>query len=690
MQAVRQIDESSRRGATPRRRGLRSLTRVALVVGLMGPSGVVHAQEDVDSGPTVFGVGVRSGLLSANVSQAVSLTAGEVARLQYRGLTDYTDDTLDVIPDLATSWEINDDFTEITYTLEPDLVWSDGEPLTASDVVYTITRSAEETWPVHATFTRALTAEAIDERTVVVRSDEPAPTFPSLPVAIVPEHVFTQFETAEQLSEWDGLPAVGSGPYIIDGFAPREGWEMAANPLWPGWDGDDPVFDFLRFVFLESESSAVGLLERGVLDVIDGVPAAFFERLDAGKDIEAVAGFTSAFEELGVNNGASGLGDGHPALTDVRVRQALAHAIDRTDLTRSVLQGLAIPAPTVLFSTLPQWQATFDDNELFGFDPDRSRALLAEAGYSDRDGDGIVDDEAGEQLTLRLAQRFESPFEPLVSNSIASSLRAIGVETRIEPLRDDDLLDRLVDGEFDLYVWRRSPINDPGRTPFFFLCSQVPTADGQNQFNTANYCSPEFDELFEQQATETDVARRQELVAQMVKRLHDDVATISLFEVATLQAFRVDEYEGWTQQPAVLGPVIFNESARTYSHLRPIPPASFSGSDLLGGSSLADADADDTDEDESNEGTRTTPGSTPDEPSEKRSGALLRWLAFLATVGALIVALVWWRRRSGEPDGPPADGFDPPAGASVAPPGDALPPPSDPAPGDPLPPPTPE
>ena len=178
----------------------RLIAVAVLVAGLSG--GVGHhaaAQDEV-----TLTVGLVQDMSSPNVTVGYLVPEFDVWNLQYATLTDKSAEDFSTIPGLAESWEGSDDGLTYTYKLRDGLKWSDGEPLTADDIAYTINRSRDEQWANHFSTTGNLDATAIDARTVKITSSVPDPKLPTMDVYIVPKHIYESID-AEALLEYLSL-----------------------------------------------------------------------------------------------------------------------------------------------------------------------------------------------------------------------------------------------------------------------------------------------------------------------------------------------------------------------------------------------------------------------------------------------------------------------------------------------------
>src|SRR5690606_11072561 len=189
---------------------MRRLLGVGAVVAAVTISASV-AQVSAQDAPVTLTIGLMQDMSSPNVAVGYLVADFETWNLQYSTLTDKAADDFETIPGLAESWETSDDGMTYTYTLREGLLWSDGEPLTAEDVVYTINRSRDEEWYNHYSTVANLDAVALDERTVQITSAVPDPKLPTMDVYIVPKHIYETLETYEDVESSDGMDGVASG-----------------------------------------------------------------------------------------------------------------------------------------------------------------------------------------------------------------------------------------------------------------------------------------------------------------------------------------------------------------------------------------------------------------------------------------------------------------------------------------------
>jgi peptide/nickel transport system substrate-binding protein len=527
-----------------------------------------------DGRRNVLTIGMVQGIDSMNPVRGVTVAAFEAWNLVYPTLTDKAAKDFSTIPALAESWKGSKDGRTWTYTLRPDMKWSDGQPLTAEDVAYTVNRSRDEEWLNHASTTGNLTATVKSPTELVLKSKVPDPKLPGMDVYVVPKHVYEQYD-AKAITKWNGQTDVAGGPFSLAEFKKGQFARFTANPEF--WGGKPSLDEVVIRVF-NNPDAMVAALKRGEVDFVQQVPEGQFLNLRKDPEIETLEGSQGGFDEFALNGG-DGLEKGHPALEDKRVREAIAHAIDKQTIVDRVNRGLAEPAEAVSPSANPAWTPEIPADQRYAFDLDEANRILDEAGYEDTDGDGIREMPGGGQpLRMRYAVRQESSVAQPIAEFISGWLREIGIATTQKTYDDGQLTEVIGKGDYDMFVWGWTPYVDPDPMLSYFTCDQVSQDpdDPTNYYNDANLCDPEYDRLYEQQKVELDPDRRREIVHEMLTRFYEQAVYFPLYYQADLQAYRKDRFTGWERQPEGTGPVLFSNTSPSYTSLK---LASASGGD---------------------------------------------------------------------------------------------------------------
>lgn len=519
----------------------------------------VHAQDE----NVTLTIGLMQDLSSPNVTVGYLVADFELWNLQYATLTDKAADDFETIPGLAESWEESDDGLTFTYTLREGLQWSDGEPLTADDIAFTINRSRDEEWYNHYATVQNLDAVVIDERTVEITSSVPDPKLPTMDIYILPEHIYGDM-TYEEIESYDALDGVASGQYSLVDWRSGQDWTMEKNPHWFGRDNG---IDRIVFRIFTNADAMAAALQRGEIDAAHDLAANSIEQLQSDANIVVIDGQQGGFTELALNGMEGGNGDGHPALLDLSVRHAIYHAIDRDVIFDRVGLGFGAVGTTMSPSADPTWIPDLGD-ENFHFDPALAAQMLDDAGYVDADGDGVRDMPDGSRpLEFRIAEKSGSTIDGPIREYVSGWLEDIGIATVAEVMEEDQMYEVLAEGTYDMFIWGWTPYVDPDIMLSYFTCAQITYDPAEAGWNDANWCSEEYDAMYEQQKVELDETRRREIVADMLRLFNREATYLVLMMDSDLQAYRTDRFEGWTRQPADTGPVLFTNSSPTYANL---------------------------------------------------------------------------------------------------------------------------
>ena len=529
-------------------------------------------------------VGMSQDVDSMNPAVGALVPDYDIWNVQYATLTDKASSDFHVIPGLATSWKGSKDGKTWTYTLRKGLTWSDGQPLTSADIVYTINRSRKEAWLNYDSTVHNIVATAPNATTVVLHSSVPDPKLPVMDVYIVPKHIYDKI-SAKDLSKYPATDGVGSGPFTLDKWVKGQYVRLKANPTY--YKGK-PAYDEIVLRPFSNLDAMVAALKKGEIDAANNIPSTAFKSLAGAKGIVTLQGQQGGFDELALNGGMGlknkdGTPTANPALLDLRVRQAIAHAIDKKTLVARAIGGIGVPADALSPSANPEWVPKIPADQLYDFDLKQANAILDAAGYKDTDGNGIRNlRNGGKDIVLRYAVRSESSIAKPVAEFVTGWLKQIGIGTKTSTYSDSQLTSVVGKGDYDLFTWGWTPFVDPDPELSYFKCDQLAKdpSDPTNYYNDANFCDKTYDALYAQQHVELDHAKRLAIVHEMLTRWYRDAAYVVIDLSPDLQAYRTDRFTGWTRQPAGVGPVLFSNTTPTYFNLKPIAGASSGGGGL--------------------------------------------------------------------------------------------------------------
>lgn len=323
-------------------------------------------------------------------------------------------------PVLAHSWEISGD-TSVVFELRDDVRWHDGERTTAHDVAFTYLRAKdpETAFANRGYFEYWREVEVVDSFTVrfrIVPHADPLAGWAFTP--IMPRHKLEAIPPARmRRAEFNKNP-VGNGPFRFVSYRANDRWIFEANTDFPEALGGRPYLDRIVWRVVPENSAQVTELLAGGVDLIVSPTARQIIALEGKPGIRTIVRPSRKFQAI-VWNGKRRL------LEDPRVRRALAMAIDRREMLDVLRGGFGELATGPVYPA--HW--AFDRSlEPLPFDPTAARALLAEAGFHDRDGDGIVEDSAGNVLSLSITIPAGNEYNRNVAEMLQAYLAAVGAK----------------------------------------------------------------------------------------------------------------------------------------------------------------------------------------------------------------------------------------------------------------------
>ncbi len=525
-------------------------------------------------GAGTFTIGLPNEVDSFNPFLGIEASSFEMWALTYDYMISYSMKDMSPEPGLATDWETSEDGLTWTFNIREGVMWSDGEPLTASDIAYTYNRVLDG-GPEAATWSSYLigvtSVEAPDDTTVVLTLEEPNAVLPLLPIPIVPEHVWQDITDKEVKSFANepsaDAPVVGSGPFrFVEGTAGGSTYRFEANPDY--WKGE-PFIDEVVFRVFKSEDPMVQALIKGEIDFAEGISALQVQSLEGQEGITAQNGDSPGFDEIAFNTGSidieSGepIGDPNPAVLDPAFRFALNFAIDRETIIRTAYQGGGLPGGSIIPPAYADYHWEPEDPDAYAYDPEKAASLLDEAGYTVGD-DGFRTLPSGEPIgKLRLAARSDSETSVDVMEFFKEWLADVDIDSEVETYESSKLTDVILEGTFDTFEWGWYVEPDPDSMLSYLTCGQL------GNWSDSWYCNEEYDALYDQQHVEQDESARQEQVKQMQEILYNDAPYLVTAYSSIGEAFRSDRWACFQPQPDPGGIWLIQYGVQNYLNVRP-------------------------------------------------------------------------------------------------------------------------
>ena len=449
----------------------------------------------------------------------------------YDGLVRYKSGTLEVEPALAESWEISEDGTEYTFKLRDGVMFHDGTAFDAEAVKFNFDRMLKEDHPFHDTgpFPLAFFFSAVEEVEVVdpltVKFSLNAPYAPFLSNLAYPTGLIVSPAAVEASGADFGRNPVGTGPFKFAEWRSNEAVVVEGNPDY--WDGA-PSMQAVIFRPISDANTRTAEMLAGGIDVMVEVPPVALSEFQGDE-------FT-VLEQAGPHVWFLILNAKEGPFADKKVRQAANYAINKAALVDEVLEGTADVAAG---PTPPAFAWAYNESlEPYPYDPEKAKALLAEAGAE------------GAELTFYVTEGGSGMLDPIaMGTAIQADLNAVGFDVKIETYEWNTFLGEVnpgLEGKADMaeMAWMT---NDPDTLPYLALRTDAwPDKGG---FNSGYYSNPEVDKLLEDARVATDQAVRAKLYQEMQTIVQDDAPWVFVANWKQ-NAVMNDKVEGFELEPS--------------------------------------------------------------------------------------------------------------------------------------------
>jgi peptide/nickel transport system substrate-binding protein len=442
-----------------------------------------EGQSQVDSGAVQDGgtlvVGVRVDADALNELVSTSALSNDIIELLFLRLTEY-DEELNIAPKLAESWEFSPDHQTLTYHLRRDVFWTDGVPTTAHDVAFTyrLMTTPIIAYPGISDFDFVDRVEAVDDSTVVfVFKRSYADQLGDTRMVVLPRHILEGVEPERMKFASFNRQPVGNGPFELQSWSSQDRIVLVANEDY--YQGR-PHLDRIIFRVIPDETTRLVEMDTGGIDMLETVPPKDRARLarDPRLRVWKYPGRDYVYVGWNLCN---------PLFQDVRVRQALTMATNRQGIIDGLRFGLG---QLCIGPIVPTSWAYNSDIQPYPFDPQRARDLLAEAGWRDSDGDGLLDRD-GRPFTFTMKIISDNRISEEISTVMQEELKHLGMRLTIQAVEWNVFLKQTQVKDFDacILAWRAGFVINP--TPVWHSKSI------SGKYNHVSYANPEVDELIE-------------------------------------------------------------------------------------------------------------------------------------------------------------------------------------------------
>ncbi|MEC4806315.1 MAG: peptide ABC transporter substrate-binding protein [Jaaginema sp. PMC 1080.18] len=478
----------------------------------------------------------------------------EASRITLEPLASF-DQNGEMIPFLAAeiptleNGGLAEDGRSVTWKLKPDLKWSDGEPFTAEDVVFTfefITNPDVGTTTA-GTYEVIESVAALDSQTVKVTFKQPNPawylTFVGTEGMILPQHIYGEYNGTNARQAPANLEPVGTGAFRVVEFKPGDTVVYEANPNYR--EAENVGFQRIELKGGgDANSAARAVLQTGDADFAYNLQleAPVLQELGNAGQGEIVTINNSQIERILINqtdpnqevNGErSSLKAPHPFLTDEKVRQAFNLAIDRDSIANQ-LYGPTGDA-TANFLVLPKEFRSI--NTRYEFNLEQAAALLDEAGWVDTNNNGTRDKDGIEMQMI--FQTSVNPVRQKTQEIVKQALAKIGVGVELRSIDasiffsgDPASTDTTERFQADLQMFTTGNTNpDPGSYMQTYTCKQIPQKENNwTGDNVSRYCNPEYDQLWKASTQELNPEKRRQIFLEMNDMLVNNVIVMPIVD----------------------------------------------------------------------------------------------------------------------------------------------------------------
>ncbi|RSK55262.1 ABC transporter substrate-binding protein [Bacillus canaveralius] len=437
-----------------------------------------------------------------------------VNRVLFSGLTQPGKDLVPA-PDLATSWETTEDELVWTFKLRDDVLWHDGEKFTAEDVAFTFNEIVlnKNLGANNASYFQKLEkVEVVDEHTVKFHMTSPVaalPAYLSFNTEIIPKHIFEGVDPWD-LTSFNKSKPIGTGAFKLKSYTSGQKVVLERND---DFYGEKALLDEVEYKVLPDANTHVAQLLSGELSIFALEDTSAIERIEKSEGVIVSGRETPRFFWLMLNQNLE-------QFQDKRVRQAIAHAIDRQNIIDTVLKGYGTIANAGIAPALKEYYT--DDVPRFDYEPERAKELLAESGWTDTNGDGIVEKD-GKPFEIEFEIGIQGDLEA-ISQLVQQYLGKVGLDVNLKTMEWNSMVQKVVvkrDYEMSLNWWRYPA--DPD------LSAYMHSASIEKGFNLPAFKNAELDRLLEEGAQTSDIEQRKKSYIEAQKLMAEELPYVFLW-----------------------------------------------------------------------------------------------------------------------------------------------------------------
>ncbi|MEM6304691.1 MAG: ABC transporter substrate-binding protein [Pseudomonadota bacterium] len=440
----------------------------------------------------------------------------------YEGLVRRGKD-MSIEPALATSWEPIGAGKGWRFTLRQGVTFHDGAAFDAQDVLFSYQRASDEASDTRSWFAPVSEVKVVDDFTVDIMTSAPNPIFPdSIANWLIMDSGWAEANNAALPDKEQGnfatLNTNGTGPFRVTTREPGLRTVLEPNAGW--WDVAEHNITRAELTPIQNPATAVAALLSGGIDFINPVPIQDTERLKASDGVEIIQGIEARVIMLGFPHEAEALkfssetSDANP-FADARVRQAVAHAVNVPAILQTIMRGNAEEVSQLVSPAMRGYSEALAARP--AYDPDRAKALLAEAGYPD-----------GFSFGLKCPNdRYLN--DESVCQAVTGMLAQVGMRATLDAMPVQNYWPELRADNYDMYLLGWSPGTFDAEHPVRFLASTPNEEKKLGSWNFGGFSNARVDELLPMIQSEIDDAKRQAMLDEVTGILQQEVAYVPLY-----------------------------------------------------------------------------------------------------------------------------------------------------------------
>lgn len=408
----------------------------------------------------------------------------------------------EMVPCLAESWENSEDGKTWTFKIREGVKFSNGNDMTPEMVKASLERTIEMSDRVPEFFD--LASLEVDGQNLIFNLNRANANM----AGSLADPLFLIMDTSVDNSNIEMAGPVCTGPYAVESFSPTDACVVVKNENY--WDGEVPL-DRVTLKCVDDQTTRSMALQTGEIDIAYNLKTENLVEFEGNDNIEIqnLQSLRSTYAFMNQNG----------ALGDLKLRQAFLRGLDKETYCANLLSGGATAGKAPVPPTLDfGFDELKDEN---AYDPDSAKALLAEGGYVDVDGDGYVEMPDGSKLELNFVIYTSREELGVYAQAAQASLKDIGINVKLNTVSYETLLDMRDSGQYDLLIWNVLVANTGD--PENYLRENWYSSSANN---TAGYNNPEVDALLDELAATFEEDARKDLVMQIQQHIMDDAATV--------------------------------------------------------------------------------------------------------------------------------------------------------------------